>query len=74
MKYMRMSNQAIYYTLYDCGYDIKFIDNKWSINGVEYSLEGAKGIKRIIERRLPMVFRNIDEVSKWLEWFKENIK
>ena len=74
MKYMRMSNQAIYYTLDNCGYDIKFIDNKWFINGVEYPLEGAKGIKWIIYKRLPMVFRNIDEVSKWLEWFKENNK
>ena len=71
MKYMRMSNKEIYYTLYNCGYDIKFIDNKWFINGVEYSFNH---IKRIIYIKLLTVFRTMDEVSKWLEWFKENIK
>ena len=71
MKYIRMSNNQIYNTLFDCGYDITFTDNKWFINGIEFSFNK---IRRVIYLRLLMVFHNIDEAGKWLEWFKENNK
>lgn len=69
MKRVVMSDREIYNTLYEAGYWIRFIDGKWFINGVEYPLDGVKGLKRIIERRLPMVFYNVNIINKWIEWF-----
>lgn len=75
MKCIIKSNNQIYNTLYEAGYWIQFIDGKWFINRVEYPFNGVKGIRRILERNFyKTVFRNIDEVDKWLEWFKENNK
>ena len=75
MKRVVMSDREIYNTLYEAGYWIRFIDGKWFINGVEYPFDGVKGIRRILERNFyKTVFRNIYEVDKWLEWFKENNK
>lgn len=68
MKRVVMSDREIYDTLYEAGYWIRFIDGKWFVNGVEYPLNGIKGLKRIIERRLPAVFYNVNVINKWIEW------